>query len=258
MEHRFPIVLGRDFAGMIDQVGEGVTTFATGDDVFGVVLTQPLHAGGFAEYVLVPVDHHIVRIPAGLDHATAGVLGLAGSAAVALLDAVAPVAEDTVLVIGATGGVGAVAIQLLAEKGAVVIATANGDGQAAHVRGLGAHHVVDYGQDLAGQVREVAANGVAVVLHLAGDPMAAADLVADGGRFATLLGIGPEAFAGRAFAAYSAVASPLPSVLGNLSDDVVAGRLRIPVQRTYRLDEVPGAFSDFAAGTLGKLAVTVD
>jgi NADPH2:quinone reductase len=72
MEHQFPVTLGRDFAGTIDQIGEGVTAFAPGDDVFGVVLTQPLSAGGFAEYLVVPEDHFLVRIPDGVDHMTAG------------------------------------------------------------------------------------------------------------------------------------------------------------------------------------------
>src|SRR4029453_11293031 len=78
MEQRAPAGLGRDFAGTVDAVGDGVTAFAPGDDVFGVVLTQPLRAGGLAEYLVIPEDHNVAPIPAGLDHATAGVLGLAG------------------------------------------------------------------------------------------------------------------------------------------------------------------------------------
>src|SRR5215510_14677953 len=61
MEHRFPAVLGRDFAGTVDEVGAGVTAFAPGDDVFGVVLTQPLTAGAFADYVVMPEDHNVAR-----------------------------------------------------------------------------------------------------------------------------------------------------------------------------------------------------
>src|SRR5690349_8612338 len=74
MEHEFPAVLGRDFAGTVDAVGDGVSAFAVGDDVFGVVITQPLRAGGFAEYVVIPEDHNVALIPAGLDHAVAGAL----------------------------------------------------------------------------------------------------------------------------------------------------------------------------------------
>src|SRR6266480_6472362 len=104
MEHRFPVVLGRDFAGIVDEVGVNVTAFAPGDDVFGMVLTQPLNAGAFAEYLVVPQDHHIARMPAGLDHATAGVLTLAGASAMTAVDAARVADGDTVLVSGATGG----------------------------------------------------------------------------------------------------------------------------------------------------------
>jgi NADPH:quinone reductase len=257
MEHQFPIVLGRDFAGTVDQVGAGVTDWAPGDDVFGVVLTQPLHAGGFGEYLVLPADHFIARIPAGVDHTTAGAIGLAAAAAVTAVERVAPVDGETVLVAGATGGVGAVAMQLLADRGAVVIATAAPGDEAAHVVAFGATHVVDRTADLAAQVRAIAPDGVDVVFHFAGDPFDLADLLVDGGRLASLLGIGPEAFEARKITAHSVAALPLPPVLERLAGDVAAGRLRIPIQRSYGLDEVPQAMADFAAGTIGKLVINI-
>ena len=258
MEHRFPATLGRDFAGTVDEVGEGVTAFATGDHVFGVVLTQPLHAGGFAEYLVVPKDHNIAVLPDGLDHATAGALGLAGAAAVACLEAVRPAAGELVLVSGATGGVGAVLSQLAATTGATVIATARPGAEEEFVRAHGAAHVVDYGGELAAQVREIAPDGVAIAVHLAGDPVALANLLRPGGRFTTLLSADPQQSADRAIAVHPTYATPAPTVLEGLAADVLAGRLRIPVQRTYALADVPQAFADFAAGTRGKLAVLLD
>jgi NADPH:quinone reductase-like Zn-dependent oxidoreductase len=82
----------------VNQVGDNVTAFAPDDDVFGMVVTQPLRAGEFAEYVVVPQDHHIARMPAGLDHATAGALAFAGSSAMTALDAVRVAAGDAILV----------------------------------------------------------------------------------------------------------------------------------------------------------------
>jgi NADPH:quinone reductase len=257
MEHAFPVVLGRDFAGTVDAVGEGVTRFALGDDVFGVVLTQPLHAGAFAEFVVIPEDHNLAHIPDGLDHGTAGALGLAGAAAVAIVDAVAPGPGDTVLVCGATGGVGAVALQLLAARGATAIATAVGDDQAAYVRGLGAVHVVEPNPGLADAVKGIAPEGVSVVLHLAGDPAQLASLLVDGGRFGTLLGAPPVPAEGHAFTVASVSATPHHGILDELAAAVVGGRLRIPVQRTYALAEVPRAMTDFRAGTVGKLAISI-
>jgi NADPH2:quinone reductase len=257
MAHRFPVVLGRDYAGTVDRVGAAVTEFAPGDDVFGVVLTQPLHAGGFAEYLVVSQGHNIARVPAGLDHATAGALGLAGAAAWSSLDAVSPRPGDTLLICGATGGVGAVAMQLAAARGATVIATAAPGEETAHVRALGADHVVDRTADLAAQVKAIAPRGVDAALHLAGDPFAVADLLAAGGRFASLLGVGGEQLAGRVLTATAVIADPRREVLDGLAAAVAADELTIPVQRVYPLEDVPRAFADFAAGTVGKLAVTI-
>jgi NADPH:quinone reductase-like Zn-dependent oxidoreductase len=257
MDHIFPVVLGKDYAGTVDQVGDGVTEFALGDEVFGVVLSWPLREGSFAEYAVLAEQPYVARTPAGLDPATAGVIGLAGSAAMGCLDAVQPGAGDTMLVSGATGGVGAFVMQVAAARGATVIATATPGPEADHVRGLGATYVVDYTGDVPGQVRALAPGGVDIALHMAGDPQALADLLVHGGRFASLLGVGPEQLGDRPITATSVIAQPERPLLERLAADVAAGRLRIPVQRSYAFDDVPKAFDDFAAGTLGKLAVTI-
>jgi NADPH:quinone reductase len=256
MELKFPVVLGRDFAGTIDQVGPEVTGFAVGDEVFGVVLSMPLHAGGFGEYVVVP-QASLARVPSGLDIATAGVMGLAGSAATTVLHTVDPKPGETMLICGATGGVGNLLIQLATARGATVLATAASGAETELVQRLGATHLIDYTGDVAAQVRRLAPGGVDIAVHLAGDPFAVADLVAPGGRFATLLGIAPEQLGERDLVAYSVTAGLQPAQLEELARRVVAGELVVPVQQTYRLDEVPLAFAAFAKGTLGKLAVTI-
>jgi NADPH:quinone reductase-like Zn-dependent oxidoreductase len=258
MDHDFPVTLGRDFAGIVDEVGEAVTAFAPGDRVFGVVLTQPLRAGGFADYLVIPEDHNIAPIPDGLDQATAGALGLAGSAAIACLEAIQPTHGETVLVSGATGGVGAVFTQLAVAGGATVIATARPGAEEQYVRDHGATHAVDYTGDVAAAVHAIAPDGVDAVVHLAGDAVALAGLIKVGGRFTTLLSADPGQPADRGIAARPTFATPERAVLERLAADVVAGRVRIPIQRTYTLEEVPRAFEDFAAGTLGKLAVTME
>jgi NADPH:quinone reductase len=257
MEHRFPVTLGRDYAGTVDQVGDGVDGLEIGAAVFGVVLGFPLQAGGFGEYVTVPAAS-VARVPDGLSLSAAGVLGLAGSAASTLLATVAPQAGETILVAGATGGVGNIAIQLAAARGATVLATAAAGTEADHVRALGAHHVIDYTGDVAAQVRAIAPGGVDVALHLAGDPIALADLVTPGGRFASLLGAGPEQLGDRDLNAYAVTAALQPAQWDELAGHLMTGRIVVPVQRTYRLEEVPQAFADFAGGTLGKLAVQLD
>lgn len=253
MEHRFPVVLGMDFAGTVAAVGEGAARFAVGDPVFGVVAKPFLGDGGFGEYVVVGEQFGITVRPEGVEVAAAGALGLAGTAAIDALDAVAPQAGETVLISGATGGVGALAIQYAAAAGAKVIATARPGAESEFVRGLGAVDVVDHTGDVPAQVRAISPDGVAVVLHFAGDVDVLAGLLSGKGRMASTRVLGPDQHP----AAVAIRATPTVATLDRLASDVAAGRITVPVSRTYSLAEVPAALADFAAGTLGKLAVTV-
>ena len=249
MEYRFPVVLGKDFAGEVAATGPGVPRFAAGDPVFGVVMDPTgLDTRALAEFVAVPD---------GLDVTQAGALGLAGAAALQAVEAVAPAAGDAVLVSGATGGVGAFAVQLAAARGAAVIATAKPGEDAGFVRDLGAAHVVDYTGDLPAQVRAIRPGGVDAVIHLAGDGAQLADLLAPGGRFASTLGVGPDQLAGRELRATAVMANPDAATLDRLAGEVVAGRLRVPIQRNYPLEAVGEAMADFGAGTRGKLAISL-
>ncbi|MEA3218538.1 MAG: NADPH:quinone reductase, partial [Acidimicrobiia bacterium] len=105
MEYRLPIVLGRDFAGTVEAVGPGVTGFAVGDPVFGVLVTRTLGDGTFAEHVAVPAMF-VAKVPEGLPMHFAGALGAAGATAMDAIDAIDPSRGETVLISGATGGVG--------------------------------------------------------------------------------------------------------------------------------------------------------
>lgn len=253
MEHRFPVVLGKDFAGTVEQTGEGVSRFAVGDSVFGVVTKPFLGDGSFGEYVVVGDQLGIAHVPAGLDVATAGALGLAGTAAHDAIAALALQPGQVVLVSGATGGVGAISLQYAVAAGAVVIATARDGAEADFVRDLGAMHIVDHTRDLAAEVRAVAPDGVDAVLHLAGDPTVAVGLLAEHGRLASTLGYGTDQHP----KATAVNATPHAATLDRLAADAASGRIRVPITRTYPLTEVAQGFADFSAGTLGKLGVTV-
>jgi NADPH:quinone reductase-like Zn-dependent oxidoreductase len=253
MEHRFPVVLGKDFAGTVEQVGDGVTRFSVGDPVFGVVTKAFLGDGAFGEYVLVGDQLGIAAVPDGLDMASAGALGLAGTAAFDAIAAIAPQPGETVLVSGATGGVGAITIQYAVAAGAVVIATAAPGAQTEFVRDLGATHVVDYTQDLVAQVRAIAPDGVSAVVHLAGDASVVAGLLAEGGRLASTLGFGAD----QNPRATAVMASPEAATLDRLAGDAASGQIRVPITRTYDLSELAQGIAAFPAGTLGKLGVSL-
>jgi NADPH:quinone reductase-like Zn-dependent oxidoreductase len=256
MEHRFPVILGRDFAGIVEAVGEGGQRFTPGDEVFGVVAKMVLADGGFAELVTVPEAMGVARVRPGLKLQRAGALGVAGLAALASVEAIEPAPGATVLISGATGGVGSFAIQLAVGRGLHVIATARPGAASEFVHDLGAADVVDYTADLAAQVRALRPQGVDAVVHLAGDGLALADLVVPGGRLASTVGLGPDQFAGRDLTATAVMGSPTEESLSRLSALVAEGRLRVPITRTYSLEDVPRAFAEFA-GTLGKAAVKI-
>ncbi|TCO47094.1 NADPH:quinone reductase-like Zn-dependent oxidoreductase [Kribbella antiqua] len=260
MEHRFPLVLGKDFAGTVAALGEGVTGYAVGDQVFGVVMRPFLGTGSLGEYVAVPTAIGLAHIPAGLPIAEAGALGLAGTAALTAIEAADPTDGEDILVVGATGGVGAIAVQYAAARGARVIATARPGAEAELITELtgGKAEIVDYTADLSAQVRALAPNGVAAALHLAGDGQQIADLVADGGRLSSTLGLADVASPGRDLTVSTVRANPDKATLARLGADVASGAIRVPIATTYSLEQVPQAFADFGAGTVGKLAIAIN
>jgi NADPH:quinone reductase-like Zn-dependent oxidoreductase len=120
-------------------------------------------------------------------------------------------------------------VQYAAQAGANVLATARPGADADFVRDLGAHEVIDYAGDLTAQVRAVASEAVAVVFHLAGDPEDVTSLLTSWGHIVSTLGYGAE----QNGAAVAVMANPDTSTLGRLADDVLAGRLRVPIERTF-------------------------
>jgi NADPH2:quinone reductase len=247
MEHHFPLVLGRDFAGTVEAAGPGVQSLRPGEVVFGVVTKAALGGGAFGEYVTAP-EAYAARVPAGLDLAAAGALGLAGTAALSAVDAVAPLPGQTVLISGATGGVGAFAVQLAAALGAYVVGTARPGEDDAYLRDLGARDTVD----VPAAVVALRPDGIHAVVHLAGGGLELADLLVPGGRIASTLGLSGDQLDGRAVQVTPVMAAPSRQILDRLAADVAYGQLTVPVQRTYALADVPLALADFATGTTGS------
>jgi NADPH2:quinone reductase len=256
MEHRFPVVLGKDFAGTVDALGPGVSDYQVGDRVFGVVTKPYLGDGSFAEYVTVPTAVGLAKLPDGIDFAEGAALGLAGAAALAAIDAAQFQPGQTTLVAGATGGVGNQAIQLAARAGATVIATAHTLQEQQLVTDLGAAETVDYTADVTTAVREHHPDGVDVLLHLAGDPAALLPALRPGGRFVSTLIMSPEQLPTENVTVIGIYANPDQATLDRCASNHATDLTRVHIQQTYTLDEVPTALADFAGGTLGKLSIT--
>jgi NADPH:quinone reductase-like Zn-dependent oxidoreductase len=258
MEHRFPTVIGRDLAGVVEGIGPEVADFAVGDEVFGFVpSTPPLEHGTFAEYISA-ANLVLARKPAALDFETAAALPLAGSAALDLLEAVDVKDDATLLVVGATGGVGAFVVQLAAMRGTTVIATARPDENA--LRDLGASHTIDYSAGgVADAVLAAYPDGITALIDVVDRQDALTELgsvVHSGGRVASLLGAADvDAFASRDVAATNVNAKPTPEKLERLADLVGSGDLQVLIQAVYSLDQVEEALEAFKQGTRGKLVV---
>ena len=258
MEHRFPVVLGKDFAGTVDAVGAGVTGYAPGDRVFGVVTKPFLGDGSFGEFVTVPVAVGLAHLPDTVDFATGAALGLAGTAALMAVEAAGVQAGQVVLVAGATGGVGTQAVQLAARADAHVIATAHSDEARRLVTDLGAAEVVDYAGDVAAAVLAAHPGGVDAVLHSAGDPAALLPVVRQGGRFVSTHLMSPDQLPAEGVTVVPVYANPAPDTLRRLAANQAEGRTRVIIQQTYPLDEAPAALAAFAAGKVGNILIVID
>jgi NADPH:quinone reductase len=253
MEYRFPVVLGRDFAGTVATSESG--DFLPGDRVFGTLSGPYLHDGCFADYVTVNGSFGVSRIPDELSTPNAGALALAGTMAYYCVAESSPERGQNVLIAGATGGVGAIATQLVAQRGATVLATARPGPEEELVRAMGASDVIDYTGDIAARVAAIAPGGVDTVIHLAGDPTAYGELVRRHGRFTSTRGVTSVDRSDVTVTAISA--TPTPDILDELADAVSESRLLVPITRTYPLEEAPKALADFTTGSIGKFAISV-
>src|SRR5689334_16987223 len=164
MPATFPMVLGADGAGVVEELGEGTSRYSVGDDLFGQLLIAPLgSAGTYAEYVAVNEDAPLARVPTGLDDVVAAALPTAGGAGLALVDLLGPLSDKTVLIVGAGGGVGSFATQFAANAGANVIANARED-DAERMRGYGATEAIDHTKvPLVDGVRQAHPDGIDAV-----------------------------------------------------------------------------------------------
>ncbi len=243
MEHRFPVTIGKDFAGVVEEVGEQVTRWRTGDEVLGITppSMQVLDHGSFAEHVVVPAEGFIERKPTAIDLRAAGALGLAGLAALVSVEAVAPTKDDRVLVAGATGGVGSYAVQLAAARGATVIATGLPEDEA-WLRELGAAETVDYSSDVVGTLRERYPDGIEGLIDLVNrgeDFTRVAELVKSGGRIATTLGAADvEQLAARGVTANNVFAQADPAAFARLVEIAAEGKVAAAITRTFSLADV--------------------
>lgn len=252
----FPYVPGMDGAGTVVQLGDGVEGVAVGDEVFGFFGRTP---GTIAELAVLDAVDYLAPRPPELDPVHAAALPESGITAKTLLRAVELAAGQSLLVVGATGGIGMFVVQLAAAAGVEVLATATPK-EADYVLGLGAARALDYtAGDTASLALGMHPDGVDGVIDLvsSGDGvLETARALRDGGRFASPLG-GPSDL-GRGIQASFVSLTLLPGDLEDLASKAASGALRVEVSRVYPFAEAGQAFVDFASGhTRGKLVVDI-
>ena len=261
MEHRFPLVPGMDGSGTVEAVGPGVSDWAVGDEVFGSVGKPYLGEGTLAELTTVSAGT-IARKPSSLEHATAAAIPTAGVTALNMADALGIGEGQTVVAIGATGGVGSYLVQLAAKRGARVVAVCSGD-NAEYARRLGAADVVDYTTgDVAEAVRSRYPDGIDAIADMHGEKEALArlaDQVRPGGHVASIVGaVDAEALGNRGIEAANVSGRVTTASLEALSGMLVAGEIAAPEIRSFSLADAGEGLAGVASHHVrGKLVVTV-
>lgn len=255
IEHQYPITLGRDYAGVVEQVGRDVTDYAPGDEVFGFLVhaNPTARDGSWTERMTVSADASIARRPANVDVAAAGAAPLAAITAVTAIDALELSEGDTVLIVGATGGVGSFAAQLAAQAGATVIAPALPEDEQ-YLRGLGVTELLPREGDVAAAVRERFPDGVDALLDLVNYAPGSYDAaLKDGARVAS-----PTGAAGEGPGRTMVIAQPTTENLDRVAQLLDSGTLKVPVQATYELDRAAEALQAIGTThTQGKLAIRI-
>lgn len=259
IEHRFPLVLGRDASGVVEAVGDGVEDIAVGDEVLAhIPFVPPFEAGTIAEFAIVPATG-VTAKPDRLGFVQAAALPLAGGAALELVEAIHPLPGQVVLVNGASGGVGRIAVQLLAQREVTVVATAS-PSSADRVRELGATHIIDYTLgDVGEQVRALYPDGVDALINLNGWTLdqVPVDAVRAGGAVRTVTQVPDDAtLVSRELTGGQVMASPTRKDLALLAEQVAAGTLHVDISRVLSLADAQEGLDDIEAGRAhGKIVI---
>lgn len=245
----FPCGEGSDLAGVVVDVGPGVTEFSTGDEVLGFSFRRSSHA----THTVVPQDQLIPK-PPELSWEAAGSLYVVGCTAYAAVRAVEAQPGETVAVSAAAGGVGSLVVQLLALRKARILGIAS----AGNAEWLRAHDVIpiEYGDGLTGRLQEAAPNGIDAFIDLFGPDYVqlAVDLGVAPQRIDTIISFAKAGEVG-AKAEGSAEASTT-AVLAEMAGLVASGAIELNIAATYPLERVADAFEELEQRhTHGKIVL---
>jgi len=258
MKANFPHVLGTDGAGTVEAVGNNVHNLKRGDRVYGNNLMSP-KGGFYAEYTAIKASN-AAKIPQALSTRDAGVLAVDGITALDGLDKMIRLkAGESILILGASGGIGHLAVQLAKRMGARVLAVASGRDGVEFVKPLGADKVIDgHREDILKAAHEFAPKGLDAVLLTAGGKAAEQAIAAlrEGGRAAYPNGVdAPQPREGVKIMSYNA--EPNPQTFAKLNELINAGPFEVHIARTFKLEDAADAQQALNGHYLGKLALVL-
>jgi NADPH:quinone reductase len=255
----FPYVLGTDGAGTIAAVGEDVNHFKEGDRVYAAELANP-KGGFYAQYAAVKADNTSF-IPGHLSLEQAAVLPTDGLTALTGLEKALDLKSgETLMVFGASGGIGHLALQLAKRLGARVFAIASGSDGVQLAKKLGADMAVDgRSDDVLQAAKEFAPNGIDAALVTAGGPETdrALSAIRQGGRIAYPHGVMPEPTAPDGVESEAYDGENSPALIEKLNALIESGPFDVHVSRTFTLDEVSEAHKALDEHHLGKIVLRV-
>jgi NADPH2:quinone reductase len=249
----FPYVLGSEAAGTVVGAGENVAGLREGEEVY-------VYSGGcYAEYVAAPAEK-MARKPASLSFEEAAGVPVAGSTAYqGIVEEIGLKEGEAVLIVGATGGVGTMAVQVAAALGARVLGTASPPNHD-YLLSLGAAEAIDYRGDWVTAARSIAPGGVDAVFDCVGGESfrRSFEAVRDGGRVVTIVAFGEEIEPGRGITHRAFSARAERRKLEKLSEMFDAGELRAVIEDFLPLEEAAKAHERVEAGhTRGKIVLRV-
>ena len=265
IEPKFPYVLGSDGAGTVEAVGDDVREFKLGERVYAFGLVNP-KGGFYAEYAAVKIED-VSRIPGELTTEQAGALPVDAMTALrGLDDTLALKPDQSVMIFGASGGIGHLAVQLAKRMGARVFAVASGSDGVALVKSLGVDAVVDgRNDDIVSAARQFAPDGLDAALITAGGPAVDEALSAmhAGGRVAYPNGVEPAPKPPRGIDAKAYDGTPDPQAIEKLnrliesSGASATGLFEVHIARSFPLDQAAEAHRALDEHYLGKLVLQI-
>lgn len=256
LPYEFPVIPGWDMAGVIEDRGFSARRFSVGDEVYAYARRPVVHYGTFAEYIVLP-ETYLAKKPQNISWEEAAGIPLVGLTAYqSLFDAGQLQQGQTVLILGASGGVGSLSIQQAKAKGAKVIGVAS-EKNHSYMNELGADHTIDYkGTNIGEAVKELVPDGVDLIFDCASGETLEQSLPAlkPNGTLVSILNHGENIDKKINF--HYVFVEPNASQLDELRELAESGEMKVHVSNTYSLEEAAEALNQIQSGhTTGKIVI---